>query len=128
RQRLRAPQDGRGSAAGLRAVDAAARAHLRTADPGPAGAARRVPMTAHPYLPALLAIDRAVPEIDGVVTFTLTPPGGLSFAPGQFNMLYVHGVGEVAISISGDPAEPTHLVHTVRSVGTVTRAMTALGQ
>ena len=28
----------------------------------------------------------------------------LAFAPGQFNMLYVFGVGEVPISISGDPA------------------------
>ena len=79
------------------------------------------------YLPALLRIDSVVREIDGVVTFTLSPPGGMPFAPGQFNMLYVHGVGEVAISISGDPAQPARLIHTVRSVGTVTRAMTALG-
>lgn len=84
-------------------------------------------MTASPYAPTLLAIDQTVREIEGVVTFTLSPPSGLPFAPGQFNMLYVHGVGEVAISISGDPAEPARLVHTVRSVGTVTRAMTALG-
>jgi NAD(P)H-flavin reductase len=84
-------------------------------------------MMASAYTPTMLAIDRTVREIDGVVTFTLTPPGGFRFAPGQFNMLYVHGVGEVAISISGDPAEPAHLVHTVRSVGTVTRAMAALG-
>ena len=41
--------------------------------------------------------------------------------PGQFNMLYVFGVGEVAISISGDPAEPGRLVHTIRAVGTVSR-------
>jgi NAD(P)H-flavin reductase len=84
-------------------------------------------MTANPYLPTLLTIERAVREIEGVVTFTFTPPGGLAFAPGQFNMIYVHGIGEVAISISGDPAEPGHLVHTVRAVGTVTKAMTALG-
>ena len=32
--------------------------------------------------------------------------GEFRFAPGQFNMLYVFGVGEVAISISGDPARP----------------------
>ena len=48
------------------------------------------------------------------------------FKPGQFNMLYVYGVGEVAISISGDPAEPDTLVHTTRAVGTVTRAMDRL--
>jgi NAD(P)H-flavin reductase len=79
------------------------------------------------YLPTLLPIDRAAREIDGVVTFTLSPPSGFPFAPGQFNMLYLHGVGEVAISISGDPAEPARLVHTVPTERTVTRAMTALG-
>ena len=34
-------------------------------------------------------------------------------------MLYVFGVGEVPISISGDPAAPGRLVHTIRDVGTV---------
>ena len=38
-------------------------------------------------------------------------------------MLYVFGVGEVPISISGDPAVATDLVHTIRIVGTVTRAL-----
>lgn len=59
----------------------------------------------------------------------LTPLAGnlsLSFRPGQFTMLYVFGVGEVPISISGDPARSDVLVHTVRAVGTVTRAMAAL--
>lgn len=41
-------------------------------------------------------------------------------------MLYVFGVGEVPISISGDPTQPYSLVHTIRAVGTVTRAMQAL--
>jgi NAD(P)H-flavin reductase len=50
----------------------------------------------------------------------------LSFSPGQFNMLYLYGVGEVAISISSDPAETTSLGHTIRAVGRVTRAMHAL--
>jgi NAD(P)H-flavin reductase len=36
-------------------------------------------------------------------------------------MVYVSGVGEVPISISGDPAKPKILIHTVRSVGTVTQ-------
>jgi len=48
---------------------------------------------------------------------------GFSFAPGQFNMLYVFGVGEVPISISGDPAKTGTLVHTTRAVGAVTKAM-----
>ena len=48
---------------------------------------------------------------------------GLAFAPGQFNMLYAFGKGEVPISISGDPARPARLVHTVRAVGAVSRAL-----
>lgn len=49
-----------------------------------------------------------------------------SFLPGQFNMLYVPGVGEAAISISSDPEETDHLSHTIRNVGSVTRAVEKL--
>src|SRR5450432_3508810 len=49
-----------------------------------------------------------------------------AFEPGQFNMLYIFGVGEVPISISSDPANHASLVHTTRAVGTVTRAMSLL--
>ncbi len=45
------------------------------------------------------------------------------FAPGQFNMLYLPGIGEAAISISSDPASPELLTHTVRAVGNVTQAL-----
>jgi NAD(P)H-flavin reductase len=55
-----------------------------------------------------------------------TPKREWPFAPGQFNMLYVFGVGEVPISISGDPTRPGTLIHTTREVGAVTRAMRAL--
>jgi NAD(P)H-flavin reductase len=48
------------------------------------------------------------------------------FAPGQFNMLYVFGVGEVPISMSGDPAGSTRLHHTIRAVGPVSAALTRL--
>jgi NAD(P)H-flavin reductase len=48
---------------------------------------------------------------------------GLPFAPGQFTMLQAFGIGEVPISISGDPGRPGLLVHTVRDVGGVTRAL-----
>jgi NAD(P)H-flavin reductase len=41
-------------------------------------------------------------------------------------MLYLFGVGEVPISISGDPADRENLVHTIRAVGTVTRPMRQL--
>jgi NAD(P)H-flavin reductase len=49
------------------------------------------------------------------------------FEPGQFNMLYAPGVGEAAISISSDPSQTETLDHTVRLVGSVTRAMERLG-
>jgi NAD(P)H-flavin reductase len=45
------------------------------------------------------------------------------FVPGQFNMVYVPGVGEAAISISSDPYRHKQLEHTIRLVGTVTRAI-----
>jgi NAD(P)H-flavin reductase len=48
------------------------------------------------------------------------------FTPGQFNMLTVFGVGEVPISLSGDPAEPARLVHTIRAVGPVSAALMRL--
>ncbi len=49
------------------------------------------------------------------------------FLPGQFNMLYVPGVGEAAISIAGQAADRSVLRHTIRSVGGVTRAMERAG-
>ena len=48
------------------------------------------------------------------------------FAPGQFNMLYVPGVGEAAISISSDPSYTDTLDHTIRLVGSVTRGVDRL--
>ena len=48
---------------------------------------------------------------------------GFSFAPGQFNMVYAFGVGEVPISISGDPSKPEKLIHTIRSVGAVSKRL-----
>lgn len=52
------------------------------------------------------------------------PP--LGFSPGQFTMMYVFGIGEVPISICGNPEYPQTLVHTVRAVGAVTNAICAL--
>lgn len=80
------------------------------------------------FAPVPMPVARAVRELEDVFTFVFDVPGGFAFRPGQFNMLYVHGVGEVPISISGDPAEPARLLHTIRAVGTVTRAMETLGE
>jgi sulfhydrogenase subunit gamma (sulfur reductase) len=49
------------------------------------------------------------------------------FAPGQFNMLYLPGIGGVPISIASDPDDPTTLDHTIRAVGRVTRVLAGLG-
>ena len=47
------------------------------------------------------------------------------FQPGQFNMLYAHGFGEVPVSISGD-SERGKLIHTTRAVGAVTKGFQKL--
>jgi NAD(P)H-flavin reductase len=78
------------------------------------------------YAPTAMAIARVDRELADVFTWTFEVPAGFAFQPGQFNMIYVHGVGEVPVSISGDPATPARLVHTIRAVGTVTRAMDPL--
>jgi NAD(P)H-flavin reductase len=42
-------------------------------------------------------------------------------------MLYLPGLGEVAISVSGDPASPSPLPHTIREAGNVTQALARMG-
>jgi len=92
----------------------------------------QVPQTAGPPLPMLtrpFQIQRVRKETADTFTLALQPASGsapFSFLPGQFNMLYAFGVGEVPISISGDPADTQTLVHTIRAVGTVTRAIQKL--
>jgi NAD(P)H-flavin reductase len=84
---------------------------------------------ADPMLPEPFVVRQAARETGDIFTLTLEPAGGpapFAFLPGQFNMLYVFGVGEVPISVSGDPARPEVLVHTIRAAGTVTRAMQKL--
>lgn len=81
-----------------------------------------------PWMPTLFRVERIRKETYDTFTFDLeTSDGnGLSFQPGQFNMLYIYGVGEVPISISGDPGNTRTLVHTIRAVGTVTKNMRRL--
>lgn len=49
------------------------------------------------------------------------------FRPGQFNMIYVPGIGEAPISISSAP-EDHYITHTIRVAGDVTTAIGRLGQ
>lgn len=48
------------------------------------------------------------------------------FAPGQFNMLYLYGVGEAPISIMSDPEERDGIGHTIRAQGRVTQGLSNL--
>jgi NAD(P)H-flavin reductase len=81
----------------------------------------------NPWIPRPRSIAERTRETGDTFTlrFELDGPG-LAFAPGQFNMLYAFGIGEVPISISGDPEDPRMLVHTIRAVGTVTKAIARL--
>ncbi len=67
-------------------------------------------------------------ELSDTFSMSLVPEDGgpILFGPGQFNMLYVFGVGEVPISVSGDPNNRSVLVHTTRAVGSVSKALDAL--
>jgi NAD(P)H-flavin reductase len=81
---------------------------------------------ADPMLPKPYCIQRVRRETDDTFTIELSPENGgegFSFLPGQFNMLYVFGVGEVPISISSDAQNSRAFQHTTRIVGAVTRAM-----
>jgi len=79
-----------------------------------------------PMVPTLARILRKRVEIPGVVTFELEAPGWQGFAPGQFNMLSLFGVGEIAISVSGYDAEPDRIVHTIRDVGATSHGLSLL--
>jgi len=81
-----------------------------------------------PMLPAVTRVRRRRRETHDVWTLALeAPPGVTGFAPGQFSMLCLPGVGEVPVSMSGDPARDG-LVHTIRAVGAVSTALAALRQ
>jgi NAD(P)H-flavin reductase len=79
------------------------------------------PMLTQPYL--VREVSKETPD---TFTLKLSPEegsNGSSFQPGQFSMLWVFGVGELPISISGNPADHEQLVYTVRSVGQATNAL-----
>jgi len=81
-----------------------------------------------PMLPSLAMIQAVKPEAYGISTFSMAfvepeDRANYHFQPGQFNMLYLPGAGEVAISVSSDPGEPEVLGHTIRYAGSVTRAI-----
>jgi NAD(P)H-flavin reductase len=72
-------------------------------------------------------------EVPGVATYDLVfdkpdVAANYRFEPGQFNMLYVPGYGESAISISSDPSRRGTLSHTIRVAGNVTQAIARMNK
>ena len=83
-------------------------------------------LPANPMCPAVAVIGRRRRETRDIYSLELRPHDesrGFDFAPGQFNMLYLFGQGEVAISISGDPRRTDTIVHTIRAVGPITAGL-----
>jgi NAD(P)H-flavin reductase len=85
-----------------------------------------------PLWPIAAVVRSVIDEIAGVRTYHVVRADGgregpLGIAPGQFNMLYLPGIGEVPISVSDLSGVRPGIGHTIRFVGRVTRAIEALG-
>ncbi len=90
--------------------------------------ADRAAALANPMAPHPARVLARHQETADTVTLHVRPLGQpLVSAPGQITMLSVFGIGEVPISISGDPDDNSEFVVTIRNVGAVTRALTGLG-
>ena len=79
-------------------------------------------------VPEVFRVRRRVQETNDTWTLELEPSNEATrrpFEPGQFNMLYAFGIGEVPVSICGDPSAREPLLHTVRAVGSATQAICA---
>ncbi len=86
---------------------------------------------ARPWAIETVTIRKVTRELEGVVTYHLgfrdrSAGRRYRFAPGQFNMLYLPGAGEIPISLSASPRARTTWAHTVREAGNVTRTLARL--
>jgi len=80
-----------------------------------------------PWLPISAQLVNVTQEISGVATYDFVLDGTIQpfqYVAGQFNMLYIPGVGEAAISLSGMTGQVLH--HTIREAGNVTHAIAQL--
>jgi NAD(P)H-flavin reductase len=85
------------------------------------------------YLPKEAEVVKFVQESKTIYTMYLrfTDPlvhASYTYDPGQFNMLYLHGVGEVPISIVSDPEHEDLLIHTINRVGRVTKGLAQISE
>lgn len=81
----------------------------------------------NPWLSWNATLSAIKPEAPGIATYELAMSDvrvaeRYTFLPGQFNMIYVPGIGEAAISISGSSADGV-LKHTIREAGNVTKTL-----
>ncbi|MBK1672264.1 Ni/Fe hydrogenase subunit gamma [Ectothiorhodospira shaposhnikovii] len=88
-------------------------------------------MRSHPDLPLAARVVGRVQETRDIFSLRLalldaTERAGYRSVPGQYNMLYLFGVGEVPISIVSDPDDGGPLEHTIRAVGRVTHGLERL--
>lgn len=86
----------------------------------------------NPWLAQSVEIADITPELSGVATYHLRFSDAslqerYRFLPGQFNMLYLPGVGEIAISLSAGNTPDGTWDHTIRVAGNVTRMLAGLG-
>jgi NAD(P)H-flavin reductase len=84
--------------------------------------------SSNPWIPYRARIRHIRPEAAGISTYDLELidpeiAKQYCFQPGQFNMIYLPGFGESAISLSSDAEQPGELGHTIRIAGTVTREL-----
>jgi NAD(P)H-flavin reductase len=82
--------------------------------------------TGQPMLTTPFRVRTNRRETGDTRTLELVPADGSkapAWRPGQFMMVYVFGEGEIPVSISGDPAQSDSIIHTVRAVGSVSRAI-----
>ena len=90
---------------------------------------KTAPRSADPMAPRLARVVKRWREAPQTWTIEIEsdPSGADTMSDaGQFNMLYVFGVGEIPISMSGDPTARGRLRHTVRAVGQVSAALARL--
>ena len=85
----------------------------------------------NPYQPHEAIILKRTQEAPNLFTLRLEfsdekLQDSYQFEPGQFNMLYLYGVGEIPISIVSDPVCSRIIDHTIRVVGRVSKGMNDL--
>ena len=84
----------------------------------------------NPWLAQRAQLVAVTPELPGVSTYHLRfrdprVQDAYHFLPGQFNMVYLPGVGEAAISVSGANAQRGTWDHTIRVAGNGARSLAA---